>query len=248
MDRKYLLYGGIGLGVIVLAFMMRGGSKSSAGETAVVTAGTMAGAAAANNAAAYDYLAKSAQSTADSKATMFAANSLSLSDTLKSFAGANAAVAISARDASAERAQSVAAVRIASLAADTQQLMSNNQYLLGKQELENDAKFIGIQLPLAQIQADATQNIVRMQSAMNQNIAQINATRDVQVQHEVGTSDTAIAGLWANAAIQQAYYGYKAAKAQAQAAGGDWADQFVKVAGGVSGLAKTGAQIYSGKP
>lgn len=177
----------------------------------------MAGAAAANNAAAYDYLAKSSASVADAKATMYASGQLALSDYLKSVASANAAVAISSRDASAERAQSVAAVRIAGLAADTQQLMSNNQYLLGKQELENDAKFIGIQLPLAQIQAEATQNIVRMTTAADQNIAQINATRDVQVQHEVGTADTAVAGLWANAAIQQAYYGYKAAKAQAQA-------------------------------
>lgn len=219
MDKKYLLYGGIGLAVVAAIIIFRGGGNSSTtGQTAIVTAGTMAGAAAANNAAAYDYLAKSAESTANAKAGMYATNSLALSDFLKSIVGANAAIAISNRDSAAERAQSVAAVRIASYAADTQQLISNNQYLLGKQELENDAKFIGIQLPLAQIQADATQNIVRMTTAADQNIAQINATRDVQVTHEQGTADTAIAGLWANAAIQQAYYGYKAAKAAAQAA------------------------------
>lgn len=222
MDKKILMYGGIAVGVIFLISMLT--SRNSGGNATAAKAldisGTMSQAVAANNQAAYDYLAASAIADAQSRQGIFQAGEVALSDTLREISNGIAAQAVSNRDVSSIGASTASAVHIERAMADTATLMSNNDYLLGMKELENDAKMIGLQLPVAQINADTTIRAIQMQTNADQNIAQINATRDVSIQQSAANADQAIASYYMNAAIQQAYYQYKSTKAMAKAAQG----------------------------
>lgn len=246
MDKKILIYGGIAIGVIFVVSMLtsRGSGDSTTGR-ALDISGTMSQAVAANNQAAYDYLAASAVANAQSTQGIFQAGQVSLSDSIREISNGIAAAAIASRDTSSIRASVAGAVQVERLRADTAALMSNNDYLLGLKELDNDAKMIGLQLPLANIAADTTIRSIQMQTSAAQNIAQINATRDVSIQQSAANADQAIASYYMNAAIQQAYYNYKGIKAQAKAASGDWSSQFANVAGGISNLLKSGGQAYA---
>lgn len=219
MDKKILIYGGIAVGVIFVISLLT--SRSSGDNTtgkALDISGSMSQAVAANNQAAYDYLAASAVANSQATGGLFQAGQVALSDSIREISNGIAANAIASRDTSSIRASTAGAVQIEHLRASTAALMSNNDYLLGKQELENDAKMIGIQLPLAQIAADTTIRSIQLQTSADQNIAQINASRDVSISQTSANADQAIASYYMNAAISQAYYAYKGIKAQAKAA------------------------------
>lgn len=241
METKYYVYGAVGIGAFALFLALRGGGGGgNPGVTAITASGNMANAVANNNKSAYDYLGTMATAQYDASKSIYNGNSFALSDTLKEVSANIASGIISSRDASNVRNSSVAAVRVAQFDADTRQLMSNNDYLLGKQELENDAKFIGLQLPLAQIAMDTTLRSIGMNNATAVNIATINANRDVALQHEVSTADMTVASSWASAAVSQAYYAYKSAKAQANAAKSAFGALSFKLPGGASASAGGG--------
>jgi len=217
MNNKVLVYGAIGIGVVVVLLVMRGSSNSGGNSVAAIsTVPAMSGAVAANNAAAYEYMSASAVSRAETNAYTIAAGQMGLSDTLKEVSYNIASQVSSLAAASSIRNSTVAAVRESQFAADTAIAYVNSSYLLGMKELENDRAMIDLTLPLAHIERDKYIHSIDRLTDTEVNLATINANRDVELAHTAADVEKVVNSTWANAAIQQAYYNYRATKAAVQ--------------------------------
>lgn len=223
MDKKKLILIGVAVVgvVIVVSLISGGGSNSSDTQTAAVTVvGGMAGAVASNNAAAYQYMIAAAEADASTRNTAIAYGQMGISDALSSSAQALASMMASTQEASSLRNSSVAAVEIANIRSETDLGIANYNYLLGSQYLDNQRALIGLQLPLAKIEADTTIALAVEATRHDTTMATIEADRDVAQSRIAATTDQVVNEAWANATIQQAYYQWKAIKTQVEGVGG----------------------------
>lgn len=211
-NKKWVVYGAVAVGVVVLWRMLApsGGSSSTANTISAAgsAAASVTAATVADNQSAYAYMAHVADSAYNAQTSIMNAQTGGISAGFQSLTNAAVASAKVASDTASYASATAVGDYTARMWAQTQQNDSNNALTAFLADQQTQRQWQNIQLPLQSMWATTQLNAIVNTNATQQNIAQINASADVDINN-----------AWANATTQQAKYAYKAALGQQGALG-----------------------------